>query len=171
VLFLCLAFHYTHIHTHTLSPTKRLPCHVNSLYFCIISCISQVQIEEIFTHLFGTLVLVAFAAFILINLHLPFWMFIDLLGPTLKTLHACTGVSTGKNDQRCRLLRLRRLPDCNKNIVLKVNKKSGSGANKPKTAPPSLWNVAALAFKNEKTTKTSAYYCTMGTLTRLGGIN
>lgn len=34
-------------------------------------------------------------------------MFIDLRGPTLKTLHACTGVSTGKNEQRRRPLEMR----------------------------------------------------------------
>lgn len=35
-------------------------------------------------------------------------MFIDLRGPTLKTLHACTGVSTGKNELRCRPLEMLR---------------------------------------------------------------
>lgn len=57
-------------------------------------------------HSNSAFVLEAFNAFNLVYFNLPFWMFIDLRGPTLKTLHACTGVSTGKNEQRRRPLEM-----------------------------------------------------------------
>lgn len=63
---------------------------------------SATHTHKIMMHLVAAFYCPAFVAIISDYWHLPFWMFIDLRGPTLKTLHACTGVSTGKNGQsRC----------------------------------------------------------------------
>lgn len=95
------------LHFTTTSRTRKhthsgRQCHVYNFYIFLHDFIhlSATHMHKISMHLTAAFYNPAFVAIIWHYWHLPFWMFIDLRGSTLKTLHACTGVSTGKNGQR-----------------------------------------------------------------------